>query len=134
MENNIDQTQLAESVSEHIPYEFIRYFLVKPLELDKVKKEISRPVAGGTTTDDGLEVTDYNDVITEIEEVDSDIRKGIVLKIPAEYETNRKKDHDAVMDIKVGDTVFYKNMAGRYFDLVKDSQYVAYYDIFGVVK
>lgn len=134
MENNIDHTQLAESISEHIPYEFVRYFLVKPLELDKVKKEISRPVAEGTTTDDGLEITDYNDVVTEIEEVDSDIRKGIVLKVPTEYETNRKKDPDAVIDIKVGDTVFYKNMAGRYFDLVKDSQYVAYYDIFGVVK
>ena len=65
-EKIIDQTKLAQSLSEQIPYEFSRYFLVKPLEPVMVTKEFSTPVVKEeTTTEDGLEVKDYDDVTTE---------------------------------------------------------------------
>ena len=62
MENEklIDQSQLAESVSENIKYDFLDYFLVKPLDPVKVKKEFTKPVATGTPAKDanGVEAQD----------------------------------------------------------------------------
>ena len=49
-EKIIDQTKLAQSLSEQIPYEFSRYFLVKPLEPVMVTKEFSTPVVKEETT------------------------------------------------------------------------------------
>jgi len=132
MENTVDQTKLAESVSENIKYNFIRAFLVKPLELDKVNKEISRPIDTNDTVEDGMEIKDYKDVVTETKEVDSDFRKGIVIKVPYEYRTV-VGDYKP-FEINIGDTIVYRNGAGKYFDLVKDSQLVVPYDIVAVIK
>ena len=50
-EKIIDQTVLAEDLSSKIKYDFIDFFLVKPLDPVKVKKEFSTPVTDGKTVE-----------------------------------------------------------------------------------
>lgn len=132
----IDQTQLAEDVSSKIKYEFRQMFLVKPLEPVKVKKKISEPVAKDTKPKkdkDGIEAVDYDDVKTEIKEVDSDFTRAVVLKLPYEYTHPMTSTEVYQMPIKVGDVVIYKTSRGpMYFDLLKDSQLVHFYDIIAI--
>lgn len=132
----IDQTQLAEDVSSKIKYEFRQMFLVKPLEPVKVKKKISEPVAKDTKPKkdkDGIEAVDYDDVKTEVKEVDSDFTRAVVLKLPYEYTHPITSTEVYQMPIKVGDVVIYKTSRGpMYFDLLKDSQLVHFYDIIAI--
>lgn len=123
-----DQTKIAEDVSNHIKYETLTKFLVKPLPLKKIQKKFTVPVpAKGKAEDDGtgVEAIDFNEVKTEVKEVDCDYREGIVLKVPHQYTQN---------DIHVGDTIAYPNRAAQYFDLVKDTQIINVYDVVAVVN
>lgn len=108
-------------------------FLVKPLEPVKVKKKISEPVVKDTKPKkdkDGIEAVDYDDVKTEIKEVDSDFSRAVVLKLPYEYTHPYVDEKIQQMPIKVGDIVIYRSARGAmYFDLLKDSQLVSLYDI-----
>lgn len=138
MENveKVDQSVLAEDVASKIPYSFLDFFLVKPLDPIKVNKEFSKPVTTGAPTKDenGIEAQDYDKVETEVKEVNSDYRKGIVLKRPMYYEQMiANENHDGV-EIKVGDVVLFRDTAGSYFDLLKDSKLIRQYDIVGVEK
>ena len=84
----IDQTQLAEDLSSKIQYEFRQIFLVKPLDPVQVKQKISEPVAKDAKQkkhNEWIEAVNYDDVKTEIKEVDSDSSTGVVLKLPYEY-------------------------------------------------
>ena len=132
-EKMIDQTQLAEDLSSKIKYEFRQMFLVKPLEPVKVKKKISEPVVKDTKPKkdkDGIEAVDYDEVKTEIKEVDSDFSRAVVLKLPYEYTHPYSDEKIQQMPIKVGDIVIYRSSRGSmYFDLLKDSQLVQLYDI-----
>ena len=130
----IDQSELAKSVSDQIKYQFLDYFLVKPLDPIKVKKEISIPVADKDPKKDknGVEAKDFDDVKTEVVEVDSDYRKAVVIKLPMYYENN--KDYDPESAVKVGDVVIIREAAGLRFDLVKDSRLVRLFDILGIEK
>lgn len=136
-EKIVDQTQLAESLAEKIKIEFARDFLVKPLEPVMVKKEFNKPVATDNTPkadENGIEAVDYDKVETEIKEVESDFKKGVVLKIPTEY-TAQKADEkfgNAILDIKVGDIVIYPARAGRWYDQLKDAQMIRFFDIVAV--
>ena len=87
-EEIMDQATLAEDVANKIKYDFFDYFLVKPLDPIKVKKEFSKPVSAGTPTEDanGIKAQDFDNVETEVKEVDSDYRKGVVIKRPAFYD------------------------------------------------
>lgn len=130
-EKLIDQSQLAESVAENIKYNFLDFFLVKPLDPVKVTKEFSKPVAKGEPTKDanGIEATDFDKVETEVKEVNSDYRRGIVLKRPLYY-----ADSDFIgktSEIKVGDVVIFRDPAGMPFDLLKDSRLLRMFDILG---
>lgn len=126
----IDQAQLAESVSKSIPYTFQDYFLVKPLDPIKVKKEFNKPVETKTVTDDnGVEAEEFEKVETEVREVDSDYRKGVVIKCPSYYD-----EPEAKVYYKIGDIVLFRETAGMRFDLVKDSRLLRLYDILGVEK
>lgn len=129
----IDQTQLAEDLSSKIKYEFRQMFLVKPLGPVKVKKKISEPVAKDAKPKkdkDGIEAVDYDEVKTEIKEVDSDFSRAVVLKLPYEYTHPYVDEKIQQMPIKVGDIVIYRSARGAmYFDLLKDSQLVSLYDI-----
>ena len=132
-ENTIDQSVLAEDVSNQIKYSFLDYFLVKPLDPIKVTKEFSKPVPTGTPAKDenGIEAQDFDSVETEVKEVDSDYRRGIVLKRPLYYENS--KDDFGVAEIKIGDTVIFRETAGLRFDLLKDSRLLRSFDILGKV-
>lgn len=137
-ENMIDQTPIAEAVSEKIPYVFRNQFLVKPLEPVKVQKKITTPVGGDspTTDEEGVTAIDYKEVKEEIKEVDSDWRRGIVLKVPFNYNNGSAVGQNGQqfkeMDINVGDMIIYKY--GPFFDLVKDTQLVSLYDVVAVKK
>ena len=136
-EVKIDQTAVAQTVSDKLEYEFRNMFLVKPLDPIKVKKEFDTPVPITDVPEkdkDGVEAVDFEEVKTEIKEVDSDFRTGIVLKIHHDYSLRVDDDKFQEMDIKVGDTIVYKAVAGKNFDLFKDSQLVNQYDIIAVKK
>ena len=130
----IDQSPLAESVSEQIKYQFLDFFLVKPLDPIKVKKEFSKPVSTGTPVKDanGVEAQDFDSVETEVKEVNSDYRRGIVLKRPIYYETEDSKN--TFIPINIGDIVIFRDAAGLSFDLLKDSKLLRQYDILGVER
>lgn len=127
----IDQSPLAEDVAKNIKYDFLDYFLVKPLDPVKIKKEFSKPVSNGKATKDaeGIEAVDFDEVETEVKEVNSDYRRGIVLKRPLYY--NGSDVIGTSSEIKVGDIVLFRDTAGLQFDLLKDSRLLRLYDIFG---
>lgn len=138
-DKTVDQTQLAEDLSSKIKLEFVRDILVKPLEPVMVKKEFDKPVAKDETPkadENGIEAVDYDKVETEVKEVESDFKRGIILKLPAEYISQKadEKYGDGVLNLNVGDTVIYQNRAGRWFDQLKDAQLLRYYDIIAVEK
>ena len=129
----IDQSELAESVAQNVPYQFLDFFLVKPLDPIKVTKEFSKPVSSGTPKKDesGVEAQDFEEVETEVKEVDSDYRTGIVLKRPLYYDNST--DDRGLAEIKIGDTVLFRDTTGIRFDLLKDSRLLRQYDILGKV-
>ena len=136
-ENTImDQSELAQSVAENVKYQFLDFFLVKPLDPIKVKKEFSKPVSTGTPTKDknGVEAQDFDNVETEVKEVDSDYRKGVVIKLPMYYTEPVDPEHPTMRPIKVGDVVIFREAAGLRFDLLKDSRLLRQYDILGIEK
>ena len=134
----IDQSELANDVAKKIPYEFTDYFLVKLLDPIKVKKEFSKPVEDGkkpTKDKNGIEAVDYDKVETEVKEVDSDFRKGVVLKVPYSYtQTLADEKINYMYNISVGDVVLFRDMSAKFFDLLKDSKLIRYYDIIAVEK
>lgn len=133
MEENeiVDQAAVAQTVSDKIKYNFFDYFLVKPLDPIKVTKEFSKPVSAGTPAKDanGVEAQDFDNVETEVKEVNSDYRKGVVIKCPTYYD-----EPGAKMHAQVGDVVIFRDAAGLRFDLVKDSRLLRLYDILGIEK
>lgn len=136
-EKIIDQSPVAQDLSDKIPYEFKRYFLVKPLDVIKVKKEFSKPVPTDSTPkkdENGIEAVDFDKVETEVKEVESDYRKGVVLKVPFEYSQIMNGNDYREMAINVGDIIIYPTKIGKYFDLLKDSQLVFPYDIVAVER
>lgn len=136
-EKIIDQSQLVEDIAKKISYEFSKDFLVKPLEPIMVKKEFDKPVATDNTPkedENGVEAVDYDKVETEVKEVESDFRKGVVIKIPFEYQQSIADDKYSSMPIEPGNIVIYPARAGKWFDLLKDTQLVRFYDIVGIEK
>lgn len=139
MEENeiVDQSVLAQDVASKIEYDFLDFFLVKPLDAIKVTKEFTKPVSDKPAKKDenGIEAVDYDKVETEVKEVDSDFRKGIVLKVPTTYTAQLNNDNTGCLQkINVGDTVVFNERAGRFFDLLKDSRLIRLYDIVAIVK
>ena len=138
MEDNeklMDQAAVAESVSNKIKYEFSDYFLVKPLDPIKVKKEFTKLPEDKKPVKDKNGVAAVNvedsDIETEVKEVDSDYRKAVVLKTPFYYEKTLMENPN-MMKIKVGDVILYKENRSMWFDLIKDSQLVKIYEIIAV--
>ena len=128
----IDQTPLAESVSLKIEYNFLDNFLVKQLDPIKVKKEFSKPVSDNkpNVDENGIKAVDYDKIETEVKETDSDFRKGVIIKIPMSYERMETKPYD----FKIGDVILFKDSRAGYFDLLKDSRLLNYYDIVAIAK
>lgn len=130
-EKIIDQTALAQEVSDKIKYSFFDYFLVKPLDPVKVKKEFSKPVSTGTPVEDanGVKAQDFDNVETEVKEVDSDYRKGVIIKCPTYCD-----EPNAKVPAHIGDIVVFRETAGLRFDLIKDSRLLRLYDILGIER
>ena len=135
-EKIMDQSQLAEDIANKISYEFRDFFLVKPLEPVKVMKEFTKLPENGTPAKDenDVEAVDYKeeDIKKEVKEVDSDFKKGVVIKIPFDYQIQMEAEKFPSMPIKVGDVVIFTY--SKWFDLVKDTQLVRSYDILGVER
>lgn len=131
-EKVIDQSVLAEDVASKIKYDFLDFFLIKPLDPIKIKKEFSKPVSKGEATKDaeGIEAVDFDEVETEVKEVNSDYRRGVVLKRPLYY--NGSDVVGTSSEIRVGDIVIFRDTAGLQFDLLKDSRLLRLYDILGI--
>lgn len=131
MEEKIDQSVLANDLSNKIAYDFLDYILVKPFDPIKVQKEFSKPVEKKATTDEnGVEAVDFDEVETEVKEVDSDYRKGIVLKIPLNIYVKEGEE----FPIKIGDVIVFRDRSAGYFDLLKDSRLVRYYDVVAIER
>ena len=124
----MDQSQLAESVAEKIPYTFHDCFLVKPLDKIMVKKEVTElPNNKPVKDENGVEAIEGTPK-TEVKEVESDYQQGVVIKIPSTY----KETENKLMSIKIGDIILYKQTRTMPFDLLKDSRLIRYFDIVAV--
>lgn len=124
----MNQSQLAESVAEKIPYTFHDCFLVKPLDKIMVKKEVTELPNNKPVKDkDGIEAVEGTPK-TEVKEVESDYQQGIVIKIPSTY----KEIDNKLMSVKIGDIILYKPTRTMPFDLLKDSRLIRYFDIVAV--
>lgn len=124
----MDQSQLAESVAEKIPYTFHDCFLVKPLDKIMVKKEVTElPNSKPVKDENGVEAVEGTPK-TEVKEVESDYQQGIIIKIPSTY----KETENKLMSIKIGDIILYKQTRTMPFDLLKDSRLIRYFDIVAV--
>ena len=124
----MNQSQLAESVAEKIPYTFHDCFLVKPLDKIMVKKEVTELPNNKPVKDkDGIEAVEGTPK-TEVKEVESDYQQGVVIKIPSTY----KETENKLMSIKIGDIILYKLTRTMPFDLLKDSRLIRYFDIVAV--
>lgn len=134
-EKIIDQSELANDVASKIPYEFVDSFLVKLLDPIKVKKEFQVPVSKDDKPKkdkNGIEAVDFEETKTETKEVESDYRKGVVLKVPYSFTT--MSDKGGFPDIKPGDIVVFRDPSTRFFDLLKDSKLVRLFDIVAIEK
>lgn len=124
----MNQSQLAESVAEKIPYTFHDCFLVKPLDKIMVKKEVTELPNNKPVKDkDGVEAVEGTPK-TEVKEVESDYQQGVVIKIPSTY----KETDNKLMSVKIGDIILYKPTRTMPFDLLKDSRLIRYFDIVAV--
>lgn len=129
-EKLMNQSQLAESVAEKIPYTFHDCFLVKPLDKIMVKKEVTElPDSKPVKDADGVEAVEGTPK-TEVKEVESDYQQGVVIKIPVTYKESN--GNSTLMDIKAGDVILYKQTRTVPFDLLKDSRLIRYFDIVAV--
>lgn len=133
MTNNetVDQSLLAEDLATKIPYTFGDMFLVKPLDKIMVKKEVTilpdkEPVKG----EDGVEAVE-GEPKTEVQEVESDYSKGIILKVPNSYNAEKDAIHPG---IKPGTIILYKQTRTIPFDLVKTSRLIRAFDIVATVN
>lgn len=136
-EKLIDQSRLANDVSKKIPYEFVDQFLVKPLDKIMVKKEVTElPNSKPVKDENGIEAVE-GEPKTEVKEVESDYRKGIILKLPISYQLTLNKESETgqyMAHYEIGDIIVYKTGTVTKFDLVKDSVLIKGYAITAIVK
>jgi hypothetical protein len=131
-ETLMDQSQLANDVSAKIPYEFADMFLVKPLDKIMVKKEVTTlPDNKPVKDSDGIEATE-GEPKTEVKEVESDYKKGVILKLPASYHPETNESQQRLQQYKVGDVIVYKHGNTMGFDLVRDSRLIKSYNIIAI--
>lgn len=131
--NNADQHSVAESINKKIKLTFGDYFLCKPLETIRVKKEFDKPITNDVPKKDknGIEAKDYDDVEKEIKEVDAMYQKAIIISAPVSYVQDEKYPS---LDLNIGDTIVYKRGQVGNFDLLKDSILIRRFDIIAKVN
>ena len=117
---NVDEQVLAGFVSSKIKYEFAKSFLVKQMPVHMIDKTIKVPTPNGEVDEEGNELTDIKEEQVQVESV---LRTGIVLKVPASL----TKINDETY--KVGDKIVYRNLRATDFDLIKDAALVDPFDV-----
>lgn len=115
--SKIMEDKVLESVINGIEYTPLKDVLVKPLAPIMLEKEVTESFGTGEKDIDGYEKFDTK---TEIKEVESEWRAGIVLSVGEEL---------SELKFSVGDTIVYNKKFAKDFDLFKDSQLVKPYDI-----
>lgn len=125
---NISDETLANIVSEGIKYDFTKFILVKPLEVQLVMKPLTAPQPTGELDENGEEILEM--VKTEVE-TESTFRRGVVLSIPANVKENKLNGN---IDLKVGDIIIFPNKRSMDFDLFKDSALVEPFDVVAIAK
>lgn len=124
----MDQTELAEAVANSIKFNVLKDVLVKPLDPIMITREFDVPVPSGTAeVEDGVEATEYEEVVKETKEVESAFAKGIVLMTPPYV-------GETPWPFKAGDTIYYNKRMSAEFDVLKDSRLVKPYDIIAIEK
>lgn len=121
------EDKVLETVLKGLKYIPLKDVLIKPLEPIKFKKEVTEAVGTGKKDVDGYEKFETK---TEVKEVESEWREGIVLALP----NNDQLKEACEKDFKVGDTIIYNKKFAKEFDLFKDSVLVKAYDIIAVKK
>jgi len=121
---NMDETVLANAVSDAIKYEFTKSYLVKQLPVKMLKKTMKFPEPTGEQDEDGNDITDMVERETEVESV---LRTGIVLKVP--FSQKAMGQSGPVRIYEVGDRVVYRNMRATDFDLLPEAALVDPFDI-----
>lgn len=111
------EDKVLETVVENMEYTPLKDVLIKPLEPVMLEKEVTETFGTGELDVDGYEKFDTK---TEVKEVESEWRLGIVLAIP---------EGMTEQGFKVGDTVVFGNKFAKEFDLFKDTMLVKPYDI-----
>jgi len=117
---NVDEQVLADFVSGKIRYEFAKSFLVKQMPVHMIDKTIKVPTPNGELDDEGNELTDIKEETVQVESV---LRTGIVLKVPASLTKIGDETY------KIGDKIVYRNLRATDFDLIKDAALVDPFDI-----
>lgn len=125
---NISDETLANIVSEGIKYDFTKFILVKPLEVQLVMKPLTAPQPTGELDENGEEILEM--AKTEVE-TESTFRRGVVLSIPAHIKENKLNGN---IDLKVGDIIIFPNKRSMDFDLFKDSVLVEPFDVVAIAK
>ena len=120
---NMDQTQLAESIAGKIPYDMQRDILIKELPPIMLKQKVKKPVIKEVADEEGLPINEYDSFTEEEQEVPSNFRTGIILKLP--------KD---VTQYTVGMTILYNFRSTMSFDLLPDAKLIRPYDILAIVE
>lgn len=110
------EDKVLETVINGLEYAPLKDILIKPLDPIMITKEVTEAVGTGERDIDGYEKFEQK---TEVKEVESEWRTGIVLFIPESLQ---------VTDFIVGDTVVFNKKFAKDFDLFKDSQLVKPYD------
>ena len=111
------EDKVLETVINGLEYIPLKDILIKPLEPIILKKEVTEAVGTGEKDVDGYEKFETK---TEVKEVESEWRTGIVLAIGTELTTQP--------EFAVGDTVVFNKKFAKDFDLFKDSMLVKPYD------
>lgn len=111
------EDKVLETIVNGLEYAPLRDVLVKPLEPIMLTKEVTEAIGTGEKDIDGYEKFETK---TEVKEVESEWKMGIVLSIPDAFKDD---------NFEVGDTIVYNKKFAKDFDLFKDSQLVKAYDI-----
>lgn len=111
------EDKVLETVVNGLTYLPLNDILVKPLAPTMITKEVTEAVGTGEKDLDGYEKFDTK---TEVKEVESDWREGVVLAMP-----DHMNEHT---NFVVGDVIVYNKKFAKEFDLFKDSVLVKLYD------
>lgn len=126
--------KLMGIINEKLGFKLRRRVIIKPLEVTKITVEREVPIyltdENGEYIKDENGIRRYEETEKITEEVESNYRKGIIIKMPYDL----KQEELDVLGIKEGDVVMYHYTAGQPFDQVKDSIFMDPYNIIAIYE